>query len=244
MGGIGGFFHNLKKDAEGIVDPRNYVKAGSQLIHHPLGFAENMGKSYLNIAEHPLRNLENNPLSTLLAVAPVAGGVGALAKVARAGEVSRLATLRAGLADEALQFNTLRPNNGLVHVLAKKGAQDAGHITMYPNGDGTFTVQMIRVPEALRRQGIGTQLFNHGEAAVGGAGKLLHQADPSLLSPEGSAFKASFRPPQPRAADVRAGMREALQGTGPGKAYGQKLGPRFTPEELAAYLQEQRDLRK
>lgn len=76
--GWGDILHNALKDAEGVVDPRNYVKAGKTLVEHPLRFGEQVGNSYLQLAEHPLRTFQNHPLDTLLQLAPVTK-LGALA---------------------------------------------------------------------------------------------------------------------------------------------------------------------
>jgi hypothetical protein len=101
-------------------------------------------------------------------------------------------------------------------------------------------VQQIRVPEQFRRQGIGTRLFHQASQDVGG--RLRHQNDPALLSPEGAAFAQSFQSPAPSAAAVRAQLREPLQGSGPGKAYGSALRrPAQTPEEILRQILENRN---
>lgn len=125
---------------------------------------------------------------------------------------------------EGLTFNHIAPpgNPGLRHITASfKDGTHAGHISYHQLPEGGWMVQQIRVPENLRRQGIATQLF--GKALQDTGGKLRHQNDPALLSPEGAQFAQSFEHPAPSAAAVRAQLREPLQGTGPGKPHGAPL---------------------
>jgi GNAT superfamily N-acetyltransferase len=95
-------------------------------------------------------------------------------------------------------------------VVAERNGEHAGQITYKPLENGRHEVQMIRVPEHLQRQGIGTALFNEAEKRVG-RGNLLHQSNPDLLSPEGDSFAHSF--------DVRQGLRQPLEGTASGSPH-------------------------
>lgn len=263
-GDSGSFITNIGKDLKGVLDPRNYVKAGSQLVHHPLGFAKAMGSQYASMVEHPVRSFEDHPINTLLSIAPLGkvatlGSVGKAAVEAGEGASARAALMKAaatharmrdsvggqgetaltqrlgmrldppvshvsqatkaegvararsahairdGLSrptefggDPSLNFTNIKPdaNAGIRHVTVTKDGKPAGHITYHQTSDGKWMVQQIRVPEALRRQGIGTELFRKAEADVG-PGKLLHQNDPSLLSSEGAGFAKSFvKPPK------------------------------------------------
>lgn len=102
----GTILHGAISDAKGLVDPRGYFAAGKAVAEFGMGnprpafnIAKGIGKSYLDLAEHPIRQAENHPINTLLSVLPVAGGVGKLADVGAATGVGRYA----GVLDKAKQ---------------------------------------------------------------------------------------------------------------------------------------------
>ncbi len=110
--GWGEILHNSLKDAKGLVDPHNYVRAGKMAVTHPIAFGESVVKSYTDLAKHPIRELQNHPLDTLLSVAPVGRGFtqlaerGALSGVSRtAVESARVGGRSSGLASSLVRFN-------------------------------------------------------------------------------------------------------------------------------------------
>lgn len=72
------------------------------------------------------------------------------------------------------------------HVIGTTAEGKQAHLTYYKNAEGLHTVQQVRVPEELRRQGVARQLFYEAQRQLGGT--LRHETNPDLLSPEGKAF--------------------------------------------------------
>lgn len=135
-------------DAKSIVDPRTYLRAGSMAIHHPIAFGEDVGQSYVDLAEHPIRTFENHPLLTALQIAPAAGLAG---KFAAAGaETSTAARLASYIAD-----------GGKDHLRLIK---EEGRNTFYP-GDEHSVAQLIRDQLAKRKQpkdtGLAEAMYPH-----------------------------------------------------------------------------------
>lgn len=102
--GWGSILHNALNDAKGLVDPRNYAPIVKATVEADMGhpgdafkLAKGMGKSYVKLAEHPIREFQNHPLDTALSVIPWGkaadlGAAGALTRVLKTGPEVRIAS--------------------------------------------------------------------------------------------------------------------------------------------------------